>query len=201
MNQIANQNLDDDDFAQATEATTPEDADERRRTPTHQTRDALKPSAEKVHQEAKDIQWTPPMTLDAPPPRPGYSQRWIRAIVGPDHDLKNWSRKMREGWQPRDPATLPAEYVSLPTSKMTQGGWKGGVIMIEGMVLCEIPLERKRVRDKYYADKTQRLMDAVDSDLDKVQRQGGIRIRQAVRSTAKTGPHAAMADRDDDRDV
>lgn len=201
MTQIANQS-EEFEFAQAEETTSPEDAEKRRREPTHPLRDQLKPSATKVHVEAQDIQWVPPMTLDAPPPRPGMTQRWVRSANGAEPDAKNWSRKMREGWSPRDPATLPPEYASLPTGKMTHGnGTKCSTIVIEGMVLCEMPIERKQLRDRYYAEKTKRLMDAVESDLAKVERQGGIRIRTAVRSTAKVGPHAAMADRERDSDV
>ena len=184
-----------DDFAQAADATTPEGG--RKRRPTHPGRDALAPSATAVHEEYADIRWTPPQTLDAPPPRPGMTQRWIRAQSGPNQDVKNWSRKMREGWRPRDPASLPAEYADLPTAKMQNGNSMANVITIEGMVLCEMPLERKRQRDRFFAERNKTLMDAVNSELDSVQRQGGIPINRQTRTQVKTGPHAAMADRDE----
>jgi hypothetical protein len=184
-----------DDFAQAADATPPEGG--RKRKAVHPTRDALSPSASAVHEEHADIQWTPPQSLDAPPPRPGMTQRWIRAQVGAEQDIKNWSRKMREGWRPRDPATLPQEYADLPTAKMQHGNGVSSVITIEGMVLCEMPMARKRQRDAYFQAKSQGLMAAVNSELDKLQHQGGIRINRLARTDVKTGPHAAMADRED----
>jgi hypothetical protein len=187
-----------EEFAQAAEATPPEGATDRKRKPVHQKRDALAPSATAVHEEHADIQWTPPQSLDAPPPRPGMTQRWIRAQNGPQQDIKNWSRKMREGWVPRDPTSLPKEWQGLPTAKMTHGnGTVANAIMVEGMVLCEMPMARKRQRDAFFQAKSAALMSAVNSELDAVQRQGGIPINRTARTQVKTGPHAAMADRDE----
>ena len=158
----------------------------RYRSPVHPTREALTPRAEQVHQEQPDIPYRPPMTLEAPPPRKGFTQRWIRMRWGEAVDVKNWSRKMREGWTPRDPATVSSEFFDLPKVRMEHGSLTE-VISVEGMVLCEMPIARKRARDAYFRELTDRQMQAVDEDLLKVQRQGGLQIQRAATTRVSVG--------------
>ena len=43
--------------------------------------------------------WTPPSSLDAPPPPNGYLHRWIRAESMGFQDTANVSKRLREGYE------------------------------------------------------------------------------------------------------
>ena len=93
--------------------------------------------------ETTDIQWRRPMSLDAPPPRPGMAQRWVRVETRNEVDRMNLSGKMREGWRPRDPSTVPGcdQYYSVAEHAGQN------TIRVGGLVLFEIDariLESKR---------------------------------------------------------
>lgn len=92
-----------------------------------------------LHPEFDANKWANPTNLDAPAPRPGFSQRWIADGISPTTGLpsKEWARKMREGYAPRDAATLSARDRQIYPSAKTQSG--NDVIRMAGLVLCEIP--------------------------------------------------------------
>jgi hypothetical protein len=53
-------------------------------------------------QRAKDVRkkvWSPPSSLDAPPPPKGFVHRWLRAESMGYQDTGNMSKKLREGWE------------------------------------------------------------------------------------------------------
>lgn len=112
--------------------------------------------------------WSRPHDLDAPPPRDGFTQRWIRVRLGNDKDPKNSNRKFREGWRPRSIDSIPRGY-SPPT--MIHGTW-GDVIGVEDLVLCEMPVKMARQRNKFYEDKRDRMLHGIDEDLHRVSRDG-----------------------------
>jgi hypothetical protein len=58
----------------------------------------------------EELEWKRPSTLEAPPPRPGYVQRWIRTSIGASNDPQNVSKRFREGWRPRPADTVPRGY-------------------------------------------------------------------------------------------
>lgn len=134
--------------------------------PIHASRDAEFPSDEPLHDDLED--WTPPAVLEAPPPRPGFVQRWVRFRRGSQEDVRNFQRQRQVGWQPRDPRTVP-------------GGWRpptgnhgdvGSCIMVEGLILCEMAASRKARRDAYYQKITARQMQGVEEQLLKAQQPG-----------------------------
>ena len=49
--------------------------------------------------ETRRKPWTPPSSLDAPPPPEGYVHRWIRESVMGYDDNKNLSARLREGFE------------------------------------------------------------------------------------------------------
>ena len=49
--------------------------------------------------ETRRKPWTPPSTLDAPPPPEGYTHRWIRESIMGFDDKKNLSARLREGFE------------------------------------------------------------------------------------------------------
>jgi hypothetical protein len=96
-----------------------------------------------VH-KTKETPWVRPTSLDAPPPRTGYRQKWVRSSMFGREDATNWMRRLREGWVPRDAGTVPENF-PVPTM---QHGKFGNVIAVEGMVLCEMPAERVKQRNR-----------------------------------------------------
>ena len=131
------------------------------------TREAVHPSRTQqtwddveVHEES-NRPWVRPTSLAAPPPRPGFKQRWIRVAMYGQEDATNAARRLREGWKPRPSESLPSNF-PLPT--IAHGQW-AGCIGIEGMILCEMPETLVDRRNEYYADKTKRITDSIEHDL------------------------------------
>jgi len=136
--------------------------DDRREGAVHPTR--AQESRPPVHgSEFQDSAWTPPTSLEAPPARPGYSQRYIRVSVGNDHDATRLQNALREGWKPRDPATLPSELVDL-TPRITEGRY-AGAIGVHGLILMEMPTERVQQRKAYYENADAASLRAVRDEL------------------------------------
>ena len=115
---------------------------------------------EKVH-STEETPWVQGGSLAAPKPRPGYVQRWIRGSIKGKDDAVNISRKFREGWKPRPADTVPSTYQQ---AKMEHGKFSG-YIMVEGMILCELPISKNKQRTKFMADLTQKRVQAIDADL------------------------------------
>ena len=119
-------------------------------------------------EQAKVSQWRPSNLLEAPEPRPGYKQRWIATMVLGQETPTNVAKRLREGWQPRDPKTVK-DAQHFPT---IEHGKFAGYIGIEGMLLCEMPEEMVNERNMYYARMTENLMRSVEQDIHKVERPG-----------------------------
>ena len=110
--------------------------------------------------------WRRPSMLEAPPPRPGFVQRWIRSAIGASSDPKNVSQRFREGWRPRSADSVPRGY-QPPT---ILHGKFGEVIGVEGNILCEMPVKMARQREEFYARKTNQQTRAIEQDVHKVER-------------------------------
>ena len=104
--------------------------------------------------------WAPPSALDAPTPPDGYAHRWVRMEVRGQDDSKNVMARLREGWVP----VRADEYPDFDSPVVSDGKFEG-VIGVGGLILCRIPVETIQERAKYFADKTQNQMDAVDNDM------------------------------------
>ena len=119
-------------------------------------------------EKAKVSQWRPSNLLEAPAPRPGYKQRWIATMVLGQETPTNVAKRLREGWQPRDPKTVKnaGHYPTIEHGKFA------GYIGIEGMLLCEMPEEMVNERNMYYARMTENLMRSVEQDIHKVEQPG-----------------------------
>jgi hypothetical protein len=105
--------------------------------------------------------WRPSNLLEAPEARPGFKQRWIATMVLGQDQPTNVAKRLREGWQPRDPKTVK-DAQHFPT---IEHGKFAGHIGIEGMVLCEMPEELVNERNEYYARMTENLMRSVEQDI------------------------------------
>jgi hypothetical protein len=124
-----------------------------------------------VSRSAHDEPWKLPAELDAPEPRDGFTQRWIRIRTSNGEDAKNSMKKFREGWLPRSLETVPTGYAP-PTFLHSQ---LGDVIGVDDLILCEMPIKKAVQRNAYYQQKTDRMIDGIENDLRKVE-SGGPRI-------------------------
>ena len=112
--------------------------------------------------EAEDTPWVQGGSLHVPfPPRPGYRHRWIRSSIKSKDDAKNMSKSLREGWHPRSADTVPPSY---QMARIEHGRF-GGIIMVEGMVLCEMPVAKLNQRKQFIRNETDKKVKAIDADL------------------------------------
>ena len=119
-------------------------------------------------QSTRVSQWRPSNLLEAPEARPGFKQRWIATMVLGQETPTNVAKRLREGWQPRDPKTVK-NVQHFPT---IEHGKSAGCVGIEGMVLCEMPEDICRAPADYYAKMTENLMRSVEQDMHKVEQPG-----------------------------
>jgi len=108
--------------------------------------------------EDKTLEWKPANTLDAPPPRPGKVQRWVRFQIGDKDDPRNWSRAQREGWSPRPVDTISSEF-GAPTMNHAQFGT---VVQVGDVILCEMDERLYKSRKKFFANKAKRQREAME---------------------------------------
>ena len=134
-----------------------------------------------VHETA-DTPWTHAASLEAPPPRPGFSQRWVRVSLKGDDDPTNMARKFREGWRPRLASTVPPKY---NPPKVTAGRFQG-CIGVEGMLLCERPEKMSEKQRAAIRDKTDRVTQGIEAELQS-QSHPNMQITQDRRSSVKRG--------------
>ncbi len=173
--------MDEADRQEVARSRTRGKASTRGQRPTRQTA-AKKAARVRQPEREREVSWQPANTLDAPPPLPGYEQRWIRFQLGDKNDPRNWSRKMRERWAPRKLDTVPSQHMP-PTLSHTA---LGEVVGVGDLILCHRPREIGLARKKFFRDKTARqLATAERRQVDKVQR-GDHEIKTAVRRDAPT---------------
>ena len=141
---------------------------------------------EQVRSEAA---WKPPSLLDSPEPRPGMTQRWIATSIQGKDTPDNVYKRMREGWNPR-----PAETVKdklFPT--INHGQWAGS-IGIEGMLLCEMPIETHKQMKAYYNNRNSEQNESISGDLDALGRKTGQSIYQTRESSSSRGRDLSVMD-------
>lgn len=103
--------------------------------------------------------WTPPQTLPAPNPQPGWVFRYIRTSTMGVADPQNTSAKFREGWEPVKAEDHPElMHHTDPNSKFK------GNIEIGGLLLCKAPEELMQQRTDYYAQQAKAQLQSVDNN-------------------------------------
>ena len=103
--------------------------------------------------------WTPPQTLPAPNPQPGWVFRYIRTSTMGQADPQNTSAKFREGWEPVKAEDHPElMHHADPNSKFK------GNLEIGGLLLCKAPEELMKQRDDYYAMQAKAQLQSVDNN-------------------------------------
>jgi hypothetical protein len=140
------------------------------RAPVRQTRDA------EVRMEASDYEaadysgdqvWRRSTSLDAPAPRPGMVQRWVRMTHRDGKDSINWSGKFREGWRPRPAESVPDEWKHLSGMQDSSS-----LITVGGSVLCEMPEKVLAQKRSYIRELNRRQELSVAAETDKISREG-----------------------------
>jgi len=125
-------------------------------------------SDQRVKDTRKKV-WSPPSSLDAPPPPKGFVHRWLRAESMGYQDTGNMSKKLREGWELVRADQL-IEQIGPNDYPVISSGAHEGVVGVGGLLLARIPEEIVESRKEYFNSKTKGQMDAVDHDLMKEQR-------------------------------
>ena len=133
--------------------------------------DKIKKVSRESELKSKDIRskpWTPPSSLDAPPPPNGFCHRWLRESTQGFEDTGNMSKKLREGWEFVKAETLLSE-IGEHDYPIISEGKHAGLIGIGGLVLARIPEEILKSRAEYFSKITQDRTKAIDQDLMKEQ--------------------------------
>jgi len=105
-------------------------------------------------------QWSPPELLPEPSKEAGYAYRWIRTSTLGQADPRNFSGKLREGWEPVKIEEQPQFRLLVdPNSRFKDD------IEIGGLLLCKTPKEFVEQRNAYYAKQTDAQTEAVDNNL------------------------------------
>lgn len=108
--------------------------------------------------------WTPPEALPNPTPREGWVFRWVRVGMTGESDMRNYSMRRREGWEPCHQKDHP-EMTHLIDHDRRQGD----EIHVGGLVLCRMPVEKALKRQQYYEQMAGQQMKAVDNSFFKEQ--------------------------------
>jgi hypothetical protein len=105
-------------------------------------------------------QWSPPELLPEPSKEAGYAYRWIRTSTLGQADPRNFSGKLREGWEPVKIEEQPQFRLLVdPNSRFKDD------IEIGGLLLCKTPEEFVEQRNSHYVRQANAQMDAVDNNL------------------------------------
>jgi len=99
----------------------------------HSSHDAEDMDQEDVHMFMDDG-FSTPKNLDAPAPRDGMDQRWIRCETRTDKDHMNLQRQMKNGWVAR-----PLESISSSWQQISHHASGSDGLYVDGMLLCERP--------------------------------------------------------------
>lgn len=110
---------------------------------------------------ASPTEWRRPSNLDAPAPRPGYVQRWVRYRSGNTEDIDNLEKSMDQGWRPRERSTAKRGHELTARSS----GQYGKYYVKRGLMLMEMPLKLAQQRNAFYRKKLKTMTDSVDRDL------------------------------------
>ena len=118
--------------------------------------------------ETADYEWRRPTSLEAPPARPGMVQRWVRAEMRTEADNLNWTGKMREGWRPRSPSTIPDCEAFFGVGQLGSQD----VVRVGGLILMEMPEQRLASKKSAIREQIRRQEESVAMETQKVSSEG-----------------------------
>ena len=92
----------------------------------------------------------------------GMSLRWIRISVKGQDDIMNVGKMQQEGWTLVNPEEVPEMSV---TSFVKENGRYQGAVCRGDLALAKMPSGKVKVRKRFYENKANEMMDAVNSQL------------------------------------
>lgn len=92
-------------------------------------------------------QWSEPSVLPEIEPRDGWVHKWVRTDSMGKQDKSNYSKKLREGWEPIDVADYP-ELLTYADDRHS------GRAEVGGLIACRMPAEMAKDRNDHYAGKS-----------------------------------------------
>lgn len=149
-------------------------------------------------------QWKRPSALDAPDPRPGFVQRWVRYRAGNQEDIENIEKAMDQGWSPRERSTVKRGHeLTAKTS-----GQYGKYYVKRGLMLMEMPEKLAQQRARFYRKKLRTMTASVDREMlnddnsvmPLLRPKRKTRVTVAARRGRLEDKVAAAEDEDDDND-
>lgn len=128
-------------------------------------------------------QWIRPSSIEAPEPREGMTQRWVRKSLFGADDPKNLNRAWREGWRPRNPDTLDEEWrIFAVFADKDQG-----MIVVDDLILMEIDSSIIERRKAAIEAATAAQMRSVEHDLESAQVAGHPIVKEHKTSVTHPG--------------
>ena len=116
---------------------------------------------EKRKDEERNQDWSPANLLPDPDPKEGIVFRWVRVSSMGQADPTNYSKKMREGWQPVPLEEVPElAHLSIDPSPKFEGKLEVG-----GLLLCKMPKKMADQRNEYYLQMSKDAQKSVDNSL------------------------------------
>jgi len=109
-------------------------------------------------QELRPKKWALPELLPEPDKHPDWGYRWVRVSMLNNPDPRNYSAKLREGWEAVKIEEQPKFRMLIdPNSRFKDN------IEVDGLLLCKIPKEFVQDRFDYEANLTEQNAQAVDN--------------------------------------
>jgi hypothetical protein len=109
--------------------------------------------------------WKKPSQLDAPDPRPGFANKWVRFRSGNSEDMDNLDKYMSQGWRPVSRSTAKKVHALTANSDSKFGQY----IVKRGLILMELPEKLWAQRRAYYDAKLNQMTESIDRNLFKEQ--------------------------------
>ena len=104
--------------------------------------------------------WRPAELLPEPDKQAGFAYRWVAVSINGLYDHRNYTSKMREGWEPVRIEEQPKfQMLRDPNSRFQDN------IEIGGLLLCKTPLEFIDQRNAFYLKQSVAQTEAVDNNL------------------------------------
>ena len=133
-------------------------------------------------QAERPKQWKPAELLPEPDKLPGYAYRWIRVGLQGTSDPRNYSAKLREGWEPVKIEEQPQFQLLVDEGSRFKDG-----IEVGGLLLCKTPIEFVEQRNNHYLKQSEDQILSVDNNL---MRQNDPRMplfKESQSSTSRSG--------------
>lgn len=119
-----------------------------------------------VDRETGDVptQWREPRRLDAPPPRPGYRNRFIRFRQDNEEDTAHFDDMIEEGWRPVKRKSVKKGHELTSNTH----GKHGQYYVKRGLILMEIPEKLAIQRERFYNKQLRDMNKGVDRSMFKL---------------------------------